>query len=214
MNRTTRVKLLATAAAYIIHVSAAYSTASEEPTPAPAANAAFLLPMSDGTTASAAIVGTANGGGILCYATKTGRLGIYTLTPGTTPQPPTPPQPPRPPTPPTPQKLGVAIVEDPAARTPDLAALLLSREWRDYVTKAHTLVGVIPSTIIEKETGKPPAELAPFLDAAAGIKLPALVGLDLQGRKVFAVPLPPSAAAIIATLKPYERTDPHAADRH
>ncbi len=181
-----------------------------EPTPAPAPNVRFSLPLTDGTTAQAAIIPTTDKAAALIYATPRGELVWYILT-GTTPPPPIPPPPPPPvPPPPTPTKLQVGIVEDPEKTTPDQARVLLNREWRDYVTKTQTLVGVIPNAIIDKETNKPPALLVPFLTAAAGKTLPRLIALDLSGRIVLDLSLPETAAAIAAALKPYERSQ-HAA---
>jgi hypothetical protein len=180
-----------------------------DPTPAPAQGKQFTLPLADDTQANAAIVATAPGQALLFYATQRGQLAWYTLSQQSPPGPgPTPPPPPPPP-PPQPTKLSIAIVTDPATLTPAQAAVALDRTWRDYAARNHTLIGCIPNNIIEKESGKAPAALQPFLAAIATESLPRLIGLDVSGRKLLDIPLPTTSAAIIAALTPFTNPKHH-----
>lgn len=71
-------------------------------TPAPAAQVIFALPLADKTTAQAVLLPMPTPGAWLVYATPTGKLGLWTMTP-TSPTPPPDPSPP--PTPPPPNVL-------------------------------------------------------------------------------------------------------------
>jgi len=68
-------------------------------TPAPAMQTPFQLPLTDKTTAQAVLLPTLDGRAFLVYATKTGSLGLWTMS-QTNPTPPPEPQPIPPPTPP------------------------------------------------------------------------------------------------------------------
>ena len=61
-------------------------------TPAPGLQTEFALPLADKTTATAVLLPTLDGRAFLVYATKTGTLGLWTMTP-TRPTPPPEPQP-------------------------------------------------------------------------------------------------------------------------
>ena len=71
-------------------------------TPAPAIKTQFALPLADKTTAQAVLLPMPTPGAWLVYATPTGKLGLWTMTP-TSPTPP--PNPAPPPTPPPPNVL-------------------------------------------------------------------------------------------------------------
>jgi hypothetical protein len=176
----------------------ALSTArSQAQTPAPATNTPFSFQLTDKTTATAVLLPTTDGQAYIVYATSTGKLAFYLLTPLS----PTPPPDPKPTPPPTPTKLTIAIVEDPAKTTVEQRQTLSDPTWRDDAAKYHNFKGIIPSNLIEKETGKPPADLSPFLDRAKKANvLPWLMLADPAGRIIFEGPLPstPALKALIA----------------
>jgi len=153
-------------------LSAALTTHSWGQTPAPAAQTKFQLPLADATTATAVILPTQAGQAWLVYATKSGMIGSYLLTP-TDPTPPPDPLPP-PPVPPVPipQKLTIAIVENPATTTVEQRQVLADQAWRNLAADKHTFKGIIPTDVTDKRTGKPPADLVPFLNRAALHNLP------------------------------------------
>ena len=72
---------------------------SRAQTPAPAIQQQFALPLADKTTATAVLLPMPTPGAWLVYATPTGKLGLWTMTPTTEPPVPPPPVPP-PPVPP------------------------------------------------------------------------------------------------------------------
>jgi hypothetical protein len=176
-------------------LAAIFSAAEPQPTPAIRPLVAFAVPLSDGTTATAIVFPTQPGQACLVTVAATGQVATYTITP-------TPP-PPNPPTPPTPTKLSIAIVENPATTTPAQAAVLGAKEWRELAASKHQFLGIIPSDIKEATTGKPPAYLQPFLDAAAGNPLPWLLMSDPSGKLLYTGPLPTTAQAMTELLKKY-----------
>ena len=66
-------------------------------TTAPAVYQTFTLPLADKTTAQAFLLPTLEGRAFLVYATPTGKLGLWTMTPTNQTKPPDPPPPPPPP---------------------------------------------------------------------------------------------------------------------
>ena len=179
-------------------------------TPAPRTMTQFALPLADNTTATAAFLPTTGGSTYLVYGTPTGRLGFFLLTAPTDPTPPNPwppipPTPPVPPAPPVPipQKLTIAIVEDPATTTQQQRSILADPAWRRHAADKHHFRGIIPTDLIEKGTNKPPASLAPFLDAAKGRMLPWILLVAPDGTILFQGPLPPTTAELTATIRRY-----------
>lgn len=169
-------------------------------TPSPAGNTPFNIPLSDSTTAQARILPTTDGAAYLVYATKQAQLGLWLLTP-TDHQPLPPPEP----TPtPTPTKLQIAIVEDPAATTQKQRWVISSNLWRDYARQKHTIKGIIPTNLIDKETGRPPADLSPFLDRAKNQILPYLILYDHDGNPVWTGTMPEDPATILSIIKQHE----------
>jgi len=75
------------------------ASAAAAQTPAPAVQTQFTLPLSDKTTATAVLLPTLNGQAFLVYATKTGQIGLWTMSPTTPPEPPPPEPTPVPPPP-------------------------------------------------------------------------------------------------------------------
>jgi len=101
--------------------------------------ATFPLPLKDGTTANAAFLPTQNGQAYLVYATSTGQLGSYLLTPTNSPnpQPPAPtPTPPAPPPPPPAPPLGTAsrLIAIGETQEPNLPAKLTTLLAEKHIT--------------------------------------------------------------------------------
>lgn len=179
-------------------------------TPAPKTGTSFLLNLIDGTTATAVFLPMQDGQVALVYATRNGNLGLWTMTPtiSPAPQPPIPPNPnPVPPTPvppqPITQKLSIGIVEDPRTTTLEQKAVLIDKEWRNLAVTKHEFIGLIPKDIKEKQTGLPPANLLPFLNAAKGHELPYVVFFDKAMSLVYSGPLPDSSAEMTALILKY-----------
>lgn len=168
-------------------------------TPAPAPTTQFPLPLADGTSATAQFLPTQNGAGWLVYATSSGKLATYYLTPtqpGPQPIPPTP-------VPPTPTKLTIAIVEDPATTSQTQRSVLCEPTWRKLATEKHDFVGIIPNDVIDKRTGQPPPRLAPFLDRAKLHNLPWIMFSDSAGVIVWEGQVPTSALELTKLLQRY-----------
>jgi hypothetical protein len=172
-------------------------------TPAPKTNVAFPIPLADATTAQAIFLPAPSGNAYLVYATSSGKLGSFLLSP-ITPEPgPLPPVPPVPPVPPAPTTLTIAIIENPAATTLQQRDVLSALEWRKAAAEKHNFLGIIPSDLIEKGTGKPPASLAPFLDRAKLHNLPWCIMSDAAGKILWEGQLPTSPAELNALIKRY-----------
>lgn len=168
--------------------------------PAPAIETPFLLPLVDQTQVQAVFLPTLEGRVYLVYATKSGNLGLWTMTQTVSPSPlppippePRPPVPPIPPIPPLPQRLTIAIVEDPLSTTPEQRQVLVDPTWRNSAKEKHDFKGIIPSDLIDKETGKPPPSLSPFLDRAKLHSLPWVMLTTKTGDIVWEGNLPTAA---------------------
>ena len=172
-------------------------------TPAPATNVPFVLPLADGSTAQARLLPTHDGEAWLVYATSSGKLGIFYLSP-TKPDPgPNPPPPPPPPPPPVPTKLTIAIIENPATTTQEQRQVLADPAWRQAAAGKHTQLGIIPNDVIDKSTGQPPARLVPFLDRAKLHNLPWIIFTNAAGTIVWEGTVPTTAAELAALIAKY-----------
>ena len=138
------------------------------PTPAPALHQQFMLPLANKTTATAVVLPAPKGNTYLVYATKSGKLGYWLMTPTDQPIPPDP----IPPPPPEPTRLTIVIVENPERTTQKQRDVLADKGWRDVAQSEHDFLGILPIDLIDKRTGKPPPRLAPFLNLARGKELP------------------------------------------
>jgi len=126
----------------LLTLAAANAIAADSPTPAPATTKTFLMPLADGTNATAAFLPTTNEQLWLVYSTPTGQLGFCHLTlktptpsptPGPLPPPPTPPTPPTPPSPPAPTRpLSLIAIgeETPPKLSNSLGASLKTRDTK------------------------------------------------------------------------------------
>lgn len=157
--------------------------------PTPSLLTQFKVPMPDGTQATAFLLRTDSGQVMLCLATANGQVGLWTMTPGASPLPPTP----DPTPPPLPQKLHIAVVVDPAKLTLEQRNVLSDRTWRQAATSGHWFHGIVPVDAQEGDTGKPPADLLPFLDRAREHNLPWVIMCDTAGKIVLECPLPKTA---------------------
>jgi hypothetical protein len=165
-------------------------------TPAPAIQTQFVLPLADKTTATAILLPAADDQVWLVYATRTGQISLWTMSP-TSPEPsPTPPTPTPPTPPPTPTKLTIAIVEDPEKTTAEQRHVLTDDAWRNVATQKHDMRGIIPIDIKEANTGKPPPALVPFLEATKGKPLPWVLLYNQTGSILWEGPLPSSGEAL------------------
>jgi len=169
-------------------------------TPAPATMTQFALPLADQTTATAIILPGPNTQAWLIYATPSGKIGLWTMTPTTSPIPPQPiPPPPIPPVP-IPQRLTIAVIEDPATTTLEQRNVLADPTWRKLAAEKHDFRGIIPIDVIEKGTSQPPAALAPFLDRAKGRPLPWIMLYTQNFVLVWEGPLPATTTELMAII--------------
>jgi hypothetical protein len=170
-------------------------TTAAAQTPAPALHTRFQLPLTDSTTATAALLPTHDGQAWLVYATNNGNLGTYYLTPTELPGP-DPPQP-------IPQKLAIAIVENPATTTLQQRDVLSAIEWRKLATEKHNFLGIVPTDIKEAKTGLPPPALVPFLDRAKNHNLPWIILSNQTGTILWEGQLPPTSQQLTAIIQRY-----------
>jgi hypothetical protein len=142
---------------------------------------------------------THDGEAWLVYATPSGKLGTYYLTP-TRPGP----QPdPIPPVPPVPTHLTIAIVENPQLTSLQDRQTLADPLWRRWASEKHNLLGIIPNDVIDKETGQPPPRLAPFLDRAKLHNLPWIMFTNAAGVIIWEGTVPTTAAELAALIAKY-----------
>lgn len=179
-------------------------------TPAPATQTNFSLPLSDGSTATARLLPTTNGEAWLVYATSSGQLAAYYLTPHQPVPPPTPPTPdpptplPPPPDPqPQPTRLTIAVIENPETTTNAQRAVLTNTTWSTAATAKHTFLGIVPDDVIDKTTGLPPPRLAPFLARAKLHNLPWILFADPNGVIVWEGTVPTTATELTALIAKY-----------
>jgi hypothetical protein len=149
--------------------------------------------------ATARLLPTHDGEAWLVYATSSGKLGTYYLTP----KDPGPQPDPIPPVPPVPTKLIIAVVENPATTTQQQRQVLADPAWRKPAAEKHTLLGIIPNDVIEKETGQPPPRLAPFLERAKLHNLPWIMFTTEAGVIIYEGQLPTTAAELASLIKQY-----------
>ena len=109
-------------------------------TPAPATQTTFALPLADDTQATAAFLPTQAGDAYLIYATPTGKLGFYLMSPTTprptptpTPPSPTPPPDPTPVPPPTPTTIKLIVVGDAAPPSIDATTSAYATQHGDTI---------------------------------------------------------------------------------
>lgn len=165
------------------------ATLAPAQTPAPAPMITFQLPLADKTTGTAIIIPTGEGSAVLVYSTGKGQIAVIPMgkLPGPAPQPIVGPK-------------RIAVVENPETSTDEQRALLADPKWKAAITAPDTFHGVLPYNLIDKETGQVPPAQKPFLDAARGTPLPALVVLGTAGDLRLSTTLPTTAATITAAI--------------
>ena len=117
-------------------------------TPAPAPNVSFAIPLTDKTTATAIVLPGPNTQAWLVYATPSGKLGLWILTPTSpTPQPEPPPPVPTPPPdpPPTPPPVDgpfslITVTETTPATLPPAVAAFLTKTNSTYCAYTVAMV--------------------------------------------------------------------------
>lgn len=183
------------------------ASAAPAQTPTPRPHLPFTLPMTDGTTAAAIILPTQAGQAYLVYATTTGRIGSYLMTPGTTPtpgpiDPPAPPipvpDPPAPPPVPTPTRLAlIGEMDKPNLSTAVTATL---SAWAVAVESYSVAQVADPST---------PAAALRLIGRSAGKRYPFAIALTAAGTVTWEGNLSNDPTAAIATLAAvFGRTPP------
>ncbi len=138
---------------------------------------------------------------VLVAAVKDGRLVLEEFSwtgprpqPGPGPQPGPQPQP-------TPGPKTVIWIEESGERTAQQAAALTDRKLRETIASARWTLRVADVDVVD-ETGRPPSDLAPYLERARQAGLPWLVILD-QGREVYTGKAPPDLPSLAALLRRY-----------
>lgn len=181
--------------------------AADEPTPVPAANSPFSLPMSDRTRVTAQFLPAPNGQAWLVYSLPNGHLGLWAMIPTgqvIPPQPdPTPPTPdpiPPKPIPPQPVTLKAVLVENPLTTPPTTKAAFLNPQVKQAADATSSLFAIIPQDMKDPKTGQPPTDLLPFLKAADGNTLPWLILSDQANTILWQGPAPTTPTALIDLL--------------
>jgi len=139
------------------------------------------------------------------------RLVIEEFTWGGTPQPepgpgpqPTPPNPepgPQPQPQPVPGPKTVLWIEESSARTPSQAAAVVDKAIRNALVAARWTLRVVDVDVVD-ETGKPPADLAGYLDAARQAGVPRVFILQ-DGRELYAGAAPADVSSFVDLLLRY-----------
>lgn len=159
----------------------------------------FQIPTTDGQVANAVYMLTSDQKELLILANRQGDLIVYWLSKEPSPLPPNPPVPPTP----TPAKLTIAIVEDPCCTPLKQKAVLADKGWRDRANASHNFIGVIPSTLIQIDTGKPPVFFQPYIDRAKGKTKPWLMFFAPNGTLLYEGAVPSTTAEMNSLLDTY-----------
>lgn len=151
-------------------------------------------------------------GSILVAAVVEGQLILeefqWRLSPGPKPEPEPEPQPEPEPEPPVPDAPKTVIwIEESASRTPSQAAAIIDKQIRQAIEKSGWRLRIVDKDIVD-ENGKPPVELAPYLDSAKSAGLPRLFILA-DGKELFAGAVPEDTAGFVSLLRKFGlRVDP------
>jgi len=84
-------------------------------------------------------------------------------------------------------------IEETADRTPQQAAALTDKTVREALAKAGWTLRVADDDVVDVD-GKPPPELAPFIQAARSDGMPRLFAVDPAGAEIYAGKAPANAA--------------------
>jgi len=140
---------------------------------------------------------------ILVAAVVDGNLVVeqFAWSPGPQPTPPNPEPGPQPEPEPQPIPSGpktVIWIEESGDRSPSQAAAIIQREIRAAIERAGWHLRIVDQDVVD-ETGKTPADLAPYIDAAKKAGLPRLFILQ-DGTEIYAGVAPPDASSLSALL--------------
>lgn len=133
---------------------------------------------------------------------KRRRLDVATeVVPVPNPDPNPDPKPkPDPDTPATPTKLWVVIVEETAEAASNRGAMLSDSKLIDRMNQKQHRFRVVDKDVVGPD-GKPPQDIARFLDKAKGKPLPQLFLVDEKGHPRYSGDLPKSAAELLALIQ-------------
>lgn len=159
----------------------------------------FQIPTNDGAMANAMYFLTSDQRELLFIWNGQGKLLVYYLSKDPTPQPPTPTPNPTP----APTKLTIAVVENVCCTPLAQRGVLADKSWRDKATANHNFIGVIPSTIIDYSTRKPPPGFQKYLSQANGKQMPWLMFYNDEDKLIFEGQVPQTSAEMLDLMKKY-----------
>lgn len=139
-------------------------------------------------------------------AVANGKLVVQEVSLRVSPQPGPGPQPepepgPQPGPQPGPAPKTVIWIEESGQRTPQQAAALTDRKLRETIASSGWMLRVADVDVVD-ESGRPPSDLAPYLERARQAGLPWLVILE-DGRELYTGKAPPDLSAFVALLRRY-----------
>jgi len=193
---------LAAIVATLIYAAAAFAAAAADPQPTPSPLGQCQIPLSDGTTTTAAFMPGPNGTLSLVYIGPQNSLVILTIGGDH----PTPPPNPIPPPDPTPQLYRFAIIENPTSSTPAQRMVMSSSTWRGHRPANVICDGILPTKLTDPATGETPAPLKRYYAAAASLPLPRLIIFGPQPTPVFNSELPATPQRLLEILTNPEAT--------
>ena len=123
----------------------------------------------------------------------------WKVTPGPEPQPEPQPEPEPQPIPSGPKT--VIWIEESGQRTPQQAAAIIDKNVRAAIDAARWTLRVTDVDVVD-ESGRPPADLAPYLERARHAGLPWMVILE-DGREVYTGKAPPDLPSFVILLRRY-----------
>ena len=101
----------------------------------------------------------------------------------------------------TAKRVLLVLVEETGEAVATRGAMFADRKLADRIKAKATLWKVVDKDVVDA-SGKPPADMVPYLNLAAGKKLPILFLLDLDTRKlVYQGDAPMTAPAMLALLE-------------
>jgi len=163
-------------------------------TPAPKPATFFLMPLADGSIATTVILPTTDEQAYLVYASPTGQIGLYLLTPASLIPPLDPPIPPTPPVPPPkpPQKLASVITITETEPAPIGAEVDRAIRSANATYFAYTIEMV--------SMPNPPANSLKWIGLSAGRSYPYTFAATAAGVILWQGPTPTTAADFLAML--------------
>jgi hypothetical protein len=143
-----------------------------------------------------------HGDKIWVAAVRGGKLVVKEISLGSPPEPGPGPEPgPRPEPQPGPGPKTVIWIEESGQRTPQQAAAIIDKNVRAAIDAARWTLRVTDVDVVD-ESGRPPADLAPYLERARHAGLPWMVILE-DGREVYTGKAPPDLPSLVILLRRY-----------